>query len=70
MNEALVQHAEHDVDRDQRGENQQRFIRERVLEGGGGALEAGLHAGRDVQILGGFVDCGDGVAQRRVAAPG
>ena len=50
MNEALVQHAEHDVDRHQRGEDQQSFIGERVLEGRGGTLETGLNAGRHLEI--------------------
>ena len=31
MNEALVQDTQYDVDRDQRGDNQQSFIGERVL---------------------------------------
>jgi hypothetical protein len=32
MNEALVEHAEHDVHRDDRSEQQQRLVREHVLE--------------------------------------
>ncbi len=66
VNEALVQHAEHDVDGDQRGEDQQRFVGERILERGGGALEAGLHAGRHVHLFLHLVNGGDGLAQRSV----
>ena len=43
---ALVQHAEHDVDGDQRGQDQQRLVGQRGPEGLRRALEAGLDAGR------------------------
>ena len=33
MDVAFVQHAQHDVDRHQRGQNQQRLVRERGLKG-------------------------------------
>ena len=33
MNVAFVEHAEHDVDGDERGEDQQRLVGERSLEG-------------------------------------
>ena len=66
VDEALVEDAEHDVDGDQRGEDQQRFVGERVLERSGGSLEIGLQAGREVQLLCDFVDVGDGRAQRGV----
>ncbi len=66
VNEALVEHAEHDVDRHQRGQNQQRLIGERILERGSGALEAGLQAGRHVHLFLHLVDSGNGVAQRGV----
>ena len=67
MDKALVEHSQNDVHRDQGGENQQGFIVQRVLEGRGRSLEARLDAGGEVQILGGLVDRGDGVAQGRVA---
>ena len=70
MDEALIEDAEHDVDRDQRGQNQQRFVGERILERRRGALEVGLQAGREVQVLGHFFDVVDGRAQRGVAAQG
>ena len=68
MNEAFIQHAEHDVDRDQRSQNQQRLIGQRILEGGRGPLEIRLQAGREVNVAGNLVDCLDGIAQRRVRA--
>ena len=66
MNEAFVQHAENDVDGDQRGKNQQALVGERVLEAGSGALESGLHGGRQVKILDDFIDRVDGSAQRGI----
>ena len=39
MNVAFVQNAEHDVDGDQRRENQNRLVGERILKCRGGALE-------------------------------
>ena len=44
MDVALVEHAQHDVDRDQRGQDQQRLVGQRILERRGRALEAGLDA--------------------------
>ena len=49
MNVALVQNSQHDVNRDQRGENQDWFVGERILESCGGALEHALDAGRHVR---------------------
>src|SRR5579872_2220905 len=43
MNIALIEDAEHDVIRDQRGQNQDWFIRERCLKRRRRALECGLH---------------------------
>ncbi|TWG86307.1 hypothetical protein L602_002100000960 [Cupriavidus gilardii J11] len=42
MDVALVQHAEHDIDRDQRGQDQDRLALQRILEGAGAAGEVGL----------------------------
>ena len=39
---ALVEHAQHDVDGDQRGQDQERLVGQRGLEGRGRALEAGV----------------------------
>ena len=51
MDEALIEHTQNDVYRDQGGENQQRLVGEGILKGSSGSLEAGLHAGGKVQIL-------------------
>jgi len=42
---ALIQNAEDDVDGDESGESEQRFVGERCFEGGGGALELGVMLG-------------------------
>ena len=49
MDEALVQHAEHDVDGHQRRQNQQALVRQRAFEGRGRALIIGDHAGRQIR---------------------
>src|SRR5580693_386168 len=64
MNVALVQNTEHDVDGDDGGENQDRFVGERVQEGGGGALIRRLNALREAEIFFGLIDRVDGVAER------
>ena len=66
MNEALVENAQHDVDGDQRGQNQQGFVGERVLEGCRGSLKIRLQAGREIQLFRHIVDVVDGRAQRGV----
>ena len=66
MDEALVEHAQHDVDGDQRGQNEQRLVGERILERRRRALEVGLQAGREVQALRHLVNVADGRAQRGV----
>ena len=48
---ALVQHAQHDVDHHQRRQDQPDFIRQRVLEGSGRALEARMDAERQADLL-------------------
>ena len=47
---ALVEHAEHDVDRHQRGQDQQRLVGQRVLKRLRGALEARLDARREADL--------------------
>ena len=61
---ALVEHAEHDVDRDQGGGDQQRLVGQRLLEHLGGALEAALHGGRHPDGRDSLGDGGLGVAER------
>jgi hypothetical protein len=70
VDEALVEHPQHDVDGDDRGDDQQHLVGESGLEGERGALEAGDHAGRQVDLgLGGAdrLDRGaEGGARRQV----
>ena len=49
MDIALVQDAENDIDGDERGENQQTLVGERILEGGSRSLEASLYVYGQVQ---------------------
>lgn len=43
MNKALVQHSEHDIYRDQGGDNEIRFVGDRLLERARRALEGAAH---------------------------
>ena len=65
VDEALVEHAEDDVDGDERGQDQQGLVGERGLEGLRGALEAarGWTAGSADLALGAL----DGLRRRRPA---
>ena len=68
VNVALVQHAQHDVDRHQRRQNQDRLRRERVLESGRRPLEAAVDAGRHPHISLRLIDgarCRTQIASRR-----
>src|SRR5581483_9260163 len=60
---ALVEDAEHDVDGDERGEDEQRLVGERGLEGLGGALEARADARREPEVARRLLDGGDGLAE-------
>ena len=51
MDEALVQHTENDVDRNERGEDKQPLVRERVLKRRRSPLVVGDDAGRQVLLL-------------------
>src|SRR5450631_2893472 len=62
MNEAFVEDAEDDVDRDHRGEKEQGLAGERGLERLRRALVGGLDADGQIEVLAGLVDGGDGVA--------
>src|SRR5579863_1554090 len=55
MDVTLVEHPEHDVDGDQRGQNQKWLVAERGLKGLCGALECSRHTGWHSDLgLGGF----------------
>ena len=56
MNEALVEHAQHDIHGEERGGDEQRHVGQRRLEDLRRALKTPLHAGRHVQFLGGLLD--------------
>ena len=60
MDEALVQHAQHDVDGDEGGDQQEHLARQRILEGLGGALERARDRRRQVHRLDRLVDVVDG----------
>ena len=65
VDEAFVQHAQHDVDDDDRGEDEKGFVRQRRTESVGGAQELGHDAGRHPDLR---FRPGDGVhrfAERR-----
>ena len=66
MDQALVQDPQHQVDGQQREEDQDRLILQGGLEGLGGPLEAGPHAGRQPQLALDGADGVDGLAQRDV----
>ena len=51
MDVAFIEHAQHDVDGDEGGEDQDGLVRQRILEGRGGALERGLDADREADLV-------------------
>ena len=51
MDVALVEHAQHDVDGDDGGEDQQQLVVERRLEGQRGALECVMMLARQADLL-------------------
>src|SRR5215813_2112349 len=63
MDVALVEDAQHDVDRDQGGQDEQGLVGQRGLEGLGGALEAGADRGGQAQVVLGRFDGLYGLAQ-------
>ena len=65
MDITLVQHAQNDVDRHQRGENQIGLALQRTLKGLGGALEASGDGRGQAHVCGNAVDRIDRLAQRR-----
>ncbi len=62
---ALVEHAEHDVDGHERGEDEQRLVRERGAEGLRRALEAPIDARGKSDLAGRPLDEVDAGAERR-----
>src|SRR5271157_6095799 len=66
MDVTLVQDSEDDVDGDERGKNQQWFVRERTQEGRGGALKGRLNAGRHADVFARLFDGASGITERRI----
>src|SRR5580698_6679258 len=68
MDVTLVENAEHDVNGDERGQNQDWLVAQRSLERSSGALKRGLHAERHSDFLLSFINCFGGFAQRSVGS--
>src|ERR1019366_8307462 len=68
VDEALVQNAEHDIDRDQRGQDEQSLIGEGVVEGSRRTLEVRLQTGGEMHLRGDLFDVGDGRSQGGVGS--
>src|SRR5208337_2524704 len=64
--EAFVENAEHDINRDQGRENQQRFVRQGSLKRCGGALKRALYTERHANFRLGLVDGFGGLTQRSI----
>ena len=65
MDEAFVQHAENDVHRDDRRENQDRLVGQRRFERAGGSLEGRFDAGGHTQVPRHLLNLVDSRAERR-----
>src|SRR5258708_20386424 len=66
MDEALVEDAEHDVDRHRRGENQPRLAGERAAELGGVARIAAGDRARHADVALSVADRSDRIAERGI----
>ena len=64
MDVAFIKHAKHDVDRDESGQDEDRFVAQRRLKSPSRALETGLDTRRQPDCLLGLFDCGHGISQR------
>ncbi len=64
MDVALIEHAQHDVDGDERSENEDGFVGQRGLESCGSALEAGVDRGGHADGLFHAIDGRDCISQR------
>ena len=63
MDVAFIEHAKHDVDRDESGQDEDRFVVQRRLKSPRRALETGLDTRRQPDCLLGLFDCRYGVSQ-------
>ena len=65
MNKTFVKYAQHDIDGGKRGDDQQEFIRQGLLEKPGGPLQTAADRGRRMERLHRRLDLWDRIAQRR-----
>src|SRR5271155_1342994 len=68
MDVTLVENAEHDVHRDERGQNQDRLVAQRSLKRGGRALKGRLNTERHSDILLRFINRFGGFAERSIGS--
>src|SRR6185312_16384095 len=64
MDVAFIENAQHDVDRDQRGQNQVRLVLQRILKSFRRALERAADRGGYTDPVHGGLDRGDGGTER------
>src|ERR1700682_3407580 len=64
VNEALIENAEHDIDHEDRRDDQERLARERILEHRRGALKAGRDAQGQIRLLFDFLNLRHRVTER------
>ena len=63
MDQALVENAEHDVYRDQRGEDQPFFVLQRILKGLSRSLEGGVNGAGHAHLRLDLFERGNSIAQ-------
>src|SRR5713226_3712625 len=63
MNVALIEHSQHDVNGDDRGQNEPGLTRKRIVKGSRGSLETGVDAARQIDFLFRLRDRRGGLAQ-------
>ncbi len=66
VHQALIQNAQHDINRNQRGQNEVWLVLERILERLCGALESGVHGAGHAHVALRFFERRDGVAQGHI----
>ncbi len=70
MDEAFIQDAQNDVDREQRRGDQDRLIGERFLIGLRGPLETSVNVGGQVDLALRFIDGGHSISERHADGQG
>ena len=64
MDEAFVEHPERDVDGEERGDDEDGLVGERILKCGGGALEAGVNGFRETNAAFDLLNSFGGLSER------